>query len=143
MPALDLNSSPAKCEMVATPKDASDSLSGLAFAAAIEHDHGLAQTRLELAGNDAPDDVASSARRIGHNQLQRFFGVTALCRCDRRATHHAGRRQRGRQKHSYHVEQVSCLPCSPAIRAGAFRRQPSRIDGTGSLESTARSTPLL
>src|SRR5829696_3951124 len=34
MPALDLNSSPAKCEMVATPKDASDSLSGLALAAA-------------------------------------------------------------------------------------------------------------
>ena len=34
MPALDLNSSPAKCEMVATPKEASDSLSGLALAAA-------------------------------------------------------------------------------------------------------------
>ena len=109
---------------------------------AIEHDHGLAHARLEFARNDAPDHVGGAARREGHDQLQRLFGVATLRRCDRSTAHHTGRRYRGRQKHPYHVETSLLSSVFPGNSRRGFRRQPSRIDGAGSPESTSRSTLL-
>jgi hypothetical protein len=71
---------------------------------AIENDYGFAQTRFQFTADNADDNVGGSARREGHDQLQRFFGVGTLRHSDRGAANRAGRHDGGRQKHPDHVD---------------------------------------